>query len=62
MSLAALPPLKFRTVCDWGPKGVTMQTEDAFFWDRWRETHGRGPVVDTRCRVGHLSLHDGAVY
>jgi len=62
-ALEKLPPLKFRTVLDWVEgKGIMMQTEDAFFWDRWREVHGKGPLVDTRCRVGHYSSFDGAVY
>jgi hypothetical protein len=62
-ALDALPPLKFRTVLDWvSDRGLVMQTEDAFFWDRWREVHGKGPLVDTRCRVGHYSSFDGAVY
>lgn len=62
-ALEKLPPLKFRTVADWvAGKGMIVQTEDAYFWDRWREVFGKGPLVDTRCRVGHYSTFDGAVY
>lgn len=62
-ALAKLPPLKFRTVLDWvSDKGMIIQTEDAYFWDRWREVYGKGPLVDTRCRVGHYSMFDGGVY
>lgn len=62
-ALAAMPPLRFKTVIEWQEgRGLFMQTEDAFFWERWRETHGEGPLVDTRCRVGHYSALDGGVY
>ena len=62
-ALAALPALKFRTVLDYvADRGLVVQTEDAYFWDRWREVHGKGPLVDTRCRVGHYSMFDGGVY
>lgn len=62
-ALAAMPPLKFRTVVEWMPgRGMLMQTEDAFFFDRWREIHGKGPIVDTRCRVGHLDARTGGIY
>ena len=58
-----LPPLKFKTLVKWiEGQGLMMQTEDAFFWDRWRETHGKGPLVDTRCKVGHYNARDGGIY
>jgi len=64
-ALAKLPPLKFHTLVQWIPgQGMKLQTEDAFFWDRWRETHGpdRRPLVDTRVRVGHFNARDGSMY
>lgn len=54
---------RFRTVMDWLPgQGLIMQTEDAYFWPRWKQAHGVGPLVDTRCRVGHYAAADGTVY
>lgn len=62
-ALAKLPPLKFHTLTKWVEgQGLMMQTEDAFFWDRWREVHGKGPLVDTKCLVGHYNSRDGGIY
>ena len=62
-ALAAMPPLRFQTIMKWVEgKGMLIQTEDAFFWDRFRETHGHGPLVDTRCRVGHLDARTNAFF
>lgn len=62
-ALAAMPALRFKTVLEFRDgRGIFMETEDSFFWSRWRETHGRGPLVDTRVRVGHYSAADGGVY
>lgn len=62
-ALRSIPRPRFRTVVDWvKDKGLIVQTEDAYFWERWRKVHGSGPLVDTRCRVGHYSAADGSVY
>lgn len=53
----------FETVTKWiEGRGMLLQTEDAAFWDGWREVHGKGPLVDTRCRVGHYNERRGAIY
>ena len=61
--LAKVPRPRFKTMVKWiEGKGMVVQTEDAYFWQRWLDTHGKGPLVDTRCRVGHYNHVNGVVY
>ena len=54
---------RFKTLVEWiKGKGMVVQTEDAYFWQRWLDAHGKGPLVDTRCRVGHYNHINGVVY
>lgn len=61
--LAKVPRPRFKTMVEWiKGKGMVVQTEDAYFWQKWLDTHGTGPLVDTRCRVGHYNHVNGVVY
>lgn len=54
---------RFKTLVKYVPGyGMVVQTEDAYFWQRWLDTYNKGPLVDTRCRVGHYSHVNGMVY
>ena len=62
-ALEKIPRPRFRTVVEWiQGRGMVVQTEDAYFWQKWLDTHGKGPLVDTRCRVGHYNHVNGIVY
>jgi hypothetical protein len=62
-ALSKVPRPRFRTVVDWVEgRGMIVQTEDAYFWQKWLDTFGEGPLVDTRCRVGHYNHVNGVVY
>lgn len=61
-ALRQMPGCKFKTLMEWIPgHGMRMQTEDAYFWERWVKLHGR-VLVDTRVRVGHFDNRTGAIY
>jgi len=61
-ALNDMPKLKFKTVMELKENGGFMiQTEDAFFFDRWRLT-GKKIYLDTRVRVAHFSAADGGLY
>mgnify|MGYP001595567344 CR=1 FL=1 len=62
-ALAKLPPVKFKTLMEWIPgRGMRLETEDSYCFHRWIEAHGRGPIVDTRCRVAHFNQRTGTLY